>query len=115
MPDTIPVDSVGLVTPQVAHFDEPLVLACGQTLPNYQLIYETYGQLNADASNAVLICHALSGDHHAAGYHSMDDKKPGWWDTAIGPGKPIDTNKNSHCALLSTLAKSPPSRAAGSK
>lgn len=92
MPDTIPVDSVGLVTPQVAHFDEPLVLACGQTLPNYQLIYETYGQLNADASNAVLICHALSGDHHAAGYHSMDDKKPGWWDTAIGPGKPIDTN-----------------------
>lgn len=92
MPDTIPVDSVGLVTPQVAHFDEPLVLACGQTLPNYQLIYETYGQLNANASNAVLICHALSGDHHAAGYHSMDDKKPGWWDTAIGPGKPIDTN-----------------------
>lgn len=92
MPDTIPVDSVGLVTPQMAHFDEPLVLACGQTLPNYQLIYETYGQLNADASNAVLICHALSGDHHAAGYHSMDDKKPGWWDTAIGPGKPIDTN-----------------------
>ncbi len=92
MPDTIPVDSVGLVTPQVAHFDEPLVLACGQILPNYQLIYETYGQLNADASNAVLICHALSGDHHAAGYHSMDDKKPGWWDTAIGPGKPIDTN-----------------------
>ena len=92
MPDTIPVDSVGLVTPQVAHFDEPLVLACGQILPNYQLIYETYGQLNADASNAVLICHALSGDHHAAGYHSMDDKKPGSWDTAIGPGKPIDTN-----------------------
>ncbi|CUB06117.1 homoserine O-succinyltransferase MetX [Marinomonas fungiae] len=92
MPDTIPVDSVGLVTPQVAQFDTPLVLACGQTLPTYQLIYETYGQLNADASNAILICHALSGDHHAAGYHSMDDKKPGWWDTAIGPGKPIDTN-----------------------
>lgn len=92
MPDTIPVDSVGLVTPQVAQFDTPLVLACGQTLPTYQLVYETYGQLNADASNAILICHALSGDHHAAGYHSMNDKKPGWWDTAIGPGKPIDTN-----------------------
>ncbi|SBS35793.1 Homoserine O-acetyltransferase [Marinomonas aquimarina] len=92
MPDTIPVDSVGLVTPQVAQFDTPLVLACGQTLPTYQLVYETYGQLNADASNAILICHALSGDHHAAGYHSMEDRKPGWWDTAIGPGKPIDTN-----------------------
>lgn len=92
MPDTIPADSVGLVTPQVAQFDEALVLACGQTLPTYQLIYETYGQLNADASNAILICHALSGDHHAAGYHTMEDKKPGWWDSAIGPGKPIDTN-----------------------
>ncbi|WP_425642375.1 homoserine O-succinyltransferase MetX [Marinomonas gallaica] len=92
MPDTIPVDSVGLITPQVAHFDTPLVLACGQTLPNYQLVYETYGELNADASNAILICHALSGDHHAAGYHSMEDRKPGWWDSAIGPGKPIDTN-----------------------
>ncbi|TPE53982.1 homoserine O-acetyltransferase [Maribrevibacterium harenarium] len=92
MPDTIPVDSVGLVTPQVAEFNEPLALACGQTLANYQLVYETYGQLNRDASNAVLICHALSGDHHAAGYHTMADRKPGWWDSAIGPGKPIDTN-----------------------
>ena len=62
----------------------------GRSLPAYELIYETYGQLNATASNAVLICHALSGHHHAAGYHSADDRKPGWWDSCIGPGKPID-------------------------
>lgn len=92
MPDVIPVNSVGVVTPQVAHFDTPLTLSCGQTLPTYQLIYETYGTLNREASNAILICHALSGDHHAAGYHNMADKKPGWWDSAIGPGKAIDTN-----------------------
>ncbi|MCV2402118.1 homoserine O-acetyltransferase [Marinomonas sp. C2222] len=92
MPDVIPSDSVGIVSPQVANFETPLTLTCGQTLASYQLIYETYGTLNADASNAVLICHALSGDHHAAGYHNAEDKKPGWWDSAIGPGKPIDTN-----------------------
>lgn len=85
--------SVGIVTPQTAHFDEPLQLVCGQTLSSYQLVYETYGELNAQCSNAVLICHALSGHHHAAGYHSPDDKKPGWWDNCIGPGKPIDTNR----------------------
>ncbi|WCN11125.1 homoserine O-succinyltransferase MetX [Marinomonas mediterranea] len=94
MPDVIPVDSVGVVTPQIAHFSEPLELACGKSLSSYQLVYETYGTLNQDASNAILICHALSGDHHAAGYHSKDDKKPGWWDSAIGPGKAIDTNKH---------------------
>ncbi len=93
MPDVIPNDSVGLVTPQIQHFDEPLTLRSGRVLEKYDLIYETYGELNADRSNAVLICHALSGDHHAAGYHSMDDKKPGWWETCIGPGKPIDTNR----------------------
>ena len=93
MPDTIPADSVGLVTPSTLHIDAPIELDCGRTLPSYDLVYETYGQLNADKSNAVLICHALSGDHHAAGYHSMEDRKPGWWETAIGPGKPIDTNK----------------------
>lgn len=92
MPDVIPADSVGLVTPQLLHFDEPLTLRSGRVLPQYDLMVETYGQLNADKSNAVLICHALSGDHHAAGYHSMNDKKPGWWDSAIGPGKAIDTN-----------------------
>ncbi len=93
MPAAFPPDSVGLVTPQVAHFSEPLALACGRSLPAYDLVYETYGTLNATASNAVLICHALSGHHHAAGYHSPDDRKPGWWDSCIGPGKPIDTNK----------------------
>ena len=93
MSSVFPVDSVGLVSPKVAHFDQPLSLACGRTLNNYELIYETYGELNATASNAVLICHALSGTHHAAGYHHVDDRKPGWWDTCIGPGKAIDTNK----------------------
>ncbi|MBV1788386.1 homoserine O-acetyltransferase [Marinobacterium sp. D7] len=92
MPSVIPADSVGLVTPQTLHFDTPLALACGRVLERYDLVIETYGTLNADASNAVLICHALSGHHHAAGYHSMEDRKPGWWDSAIGPGKPIDTN-----------------------
>jgi len=93
MPESIPADSVGLVSPTTLHIDSPLKLDCGRTLPSYDLVYETYGELNADHSNAVLICHALSGDHHAAGYNSMDDRKPGWWDTAIGPGKAIDTNR----------------------
>lgn len=90
---TVPHDSVGLITPQTLHFDEPLPLACGRTLPAYDLVFETYGTLNAERSNAVLICHALSGHHHAAGYHSPDDRKPGWWDAHIGPGKSIDTNR----------------------
>jgi homoserine O-acetyltransferase/O-succinyltransferase len=93
MPTAFPQDSVGLVTPQLAHFTTPLALACGRSLADYQLMYETYGELNAARSNAVLICHALSGHHHAAGYHSVDERKPGWWDSCIGPGKPIDTNK----------------------
>ncbi|MFC3608296.1 homoserine O-succinyltransferase MetX [Stutzerimonas tarimensis] len=93
MPTAFAADSVGLVSPQTASFDEPLALACGRLLGSYELIYETYGQLNASRSNAVLICHALSGHHHAAGYHSPQDRKPGWWDSCIGPGKPIDTNR----------------------
>ncbi len=93
MPESIPVDSVGLVTSRTLHFDTPLDLDCGQALAQYDLIVETYGELNADRSNAILICHALSGDHHAAGYYSMEEKKPGWWDSAIGPGKPIDTSR----------------------
>jgi homoserine O-acetyltransferase len=93
MPETIPADSVGIVTPQRLQFDQPLELECGKELSSYEIVYETYGELNADNSNALLICHALSGDHHAAGYHSMEDRKPGWWDIAIGPGKPFDTNK----------------------
>ncbi|WP_442488015.1 homoserine O-succinyltransferase MetX [Halomonas litopenaei] len=92
MPETTR-DSVGLVTPQVAHFDDPLPLVCGKTLPAYDLVYETYGTLNQDRSNAVLICHALSGHHHAAGYHDEADRKPGWWDAHIGPGKSIDTDR----------------------
>ncbi|MEX0963215.1 MAG: homoserine O-acetyltransferase [Pseudohongiellaceae bacterium] len=92
MSDSIPADSVGLVTPQVYKFDEPLTLRSGKVLPEYELIVETYGKLNSAKSNAILICHALSGDHHAAGYHSESDDKPGWWDNCIGPGKAIDTN-----------------------
>ncbi len=85
--------SVGIVAPQVARFSEPLHLTCGRALPSYELVYETYGTLNAARSNAVLICHALSGNHHAAGYHNPDDRKPGWWDECIGPGKPVDTTR----------------------
>ena len=86
-------DSVGIVKPQKAVFDSPLQLDCGKELKKIELVYETYGSLNERKDNAVLICHALSGDHHAAGYNSPDDKKPGWWDVCIGPGKPFDTNK----------------------
>ena len=90
---SIPEDSVGIVTPQRTRFDDPLVLQCGAVLPSHELVYETYGELNEARTNAVLICHALSGHHHAAGYHSVEDRKPGWWETCIGPGKPIDTNR----------------------
>ena len=93
MPAVIPADSVGLVKPETISFDQPLTLSSGAVLKSYELVIETYGELNKACSNAVLICHALSGHHHAAGYHSMDDRKPGWWDTSIGPGKAIDTNK----------------------
>ena len=93
MPKTIPANSVGIVTAQCLHFDEPLPLRSGKSLASYDLMVETYGTLNAQRSNAVLICHALSGDHHAAGYHSAEDEKPGWWDNCIGPGKTIDTNQ----------------------
>lgn len=84
--------SLGIVSPVLAHFDEPLTLACGRDLAEYDLVYETYGELNEERSNAILICHALSGHHHAAGYHE-NDKKPGWWNECIGPGKPIDTDR----------------------
>ncbi len=93
MPEKIPADSVGLVTPRTLHFDEPLRLSSGSFLNSYDLVYETYGNLNAAKTNAILVCHALSGDHHVAGYHRADDRKPGWWDTAIGPGKVLDTNR----------------------
>ncbi len=88
-----PAESVGLVTQHKAAFEEPLPLVCGRELPRYELVYETYGELNREGTNAVLVCHALSGNHHAAGYHSEHDRKPGWWETCIGPGKPLDTNR----------------------
>lgn len=86
-------NSVGIVKAQVAHFTQPLTLKSGAVLPQYHLAYETYGELNAAKTNAVLICHALSGNHHVAGRYSPEDKYPGWWDNLVGPGKPLDTNK----------------------
>src|SRR5690606_29640277 len=83
----------GIVAAQCLHFDEPLPLRSGKSIASYDLMVETYGTLNADRSNAVLICHALSGDHHAAGYHSESDSKPGWWENCIDPGKSIDTSQ----------------------
>ena len=92
MPEELKTDSVGIVSPKCIHFDEDLALRSGKTLSGFDLMIETYGELNQDRSNAILICHALSGDHHAAGFHSESDAKPGWWDNCIGPGKAIDTN-----------------------
>jgi homoserine O-acetyltransferase len=86
-------DSVGMVTPATFHHTKPFALQNGDELQGFDLVYETYGELNATASNAVLICHALSGHHHAAGYHNDTENKPGWWDNCIGPGKAMDTNK----------------------
>lgn len=85
--------SVGIVAPQTAHFSDPLTLKSGAVLPQFDLVYETYGTLNADKSNAVMICHALSGNHHLAGKYSAEDKYPGWWDNLIGPDRPLDTNR----------------------
>ena len=84
---------MGVVTPQIAHFEAPLSLSCGQSLANYCLAYETYGTLNAERSNAILICHALSGNHHIAGTYADDPRQIGWWDNMVGPGKPVDTNR----------------------
>jgi len=92
MPEELKTDSVGIVSPKCIHFDEDLALRSGKTLSGFDLMIETYGELNQERSNAILICHALSGDHHAAGFHSESDAKPGWWDHCIGPGKAIDTN-----------------------
>ncbi len=85
--------SVGIVSPQTLHVVAPLKLDSGAVLPDYDLVYETYGTLNAARDNAVLICHALSGNHHVAGFHHAADPKPGWWNNCIGPGKPFDTNR----------------------
>ena len=86
-------NSVGEVAPQRARFDAPLTLSGGAVLPAFELVYETYGELNAARSNAVLVCHALSGNHHVAGWHAGNPKNLGWWDNLIGPGKPLDTRK----------------------
>lgn len=86
-------NSVGLVTSQTVHFDETLKLESNGQLDGYTIVYETYGALNAEKSNALLVCHALSSDHHAAGYYDLSGKTTGWWDKLIGPNKPIDTNK----------------------
>lgn len=85
--------SVGVVTPQVARFAAPLSLRCGVSLRDYELVYETYGTLNADRSNAVLVCHALNASHHVAGHYADDPTNTGWWDNMIGPGKPLDTRR----------------------
>ena len=90
---SFPEDSVGLVETQSRTIKRSLFLDCGHTLPEFTLAYETYGELNPRKTNALLICHALSGDQHAAGYHGEQDRKPGWWDNCIGPGKPFDTNR----------------------
>ena len=82
-----------IVHTQQVTFDEELRLQSGATLRPFTLAYETYGTLNADRSNTILICHALSGDAHVAGRHSAHDRKPGWWDEAVGPGKAFDTDR----------------------
>jgi len=92
----IPDNSVGIVetkTIRVVEADQPMTLDCGKELGPIDVAYETYGQLSPAQDNVVLICHALSGNAHVAGYHSPEDRKPGWWDAMIGPGKPIDTNR----------------------
>ncbi len=87
-----------IVTPQTQRFEAPLALKSGAVLPAYELVYETYGQLNEARSNAVLVCHALNASHHVAGMHADAQgaavpRSEGWWDNMIGPGKPLDTNR----------------------
>ena len=89
-------ESVGIVETQYFTFAEPpneLALECGRKLGPITLAYETYGELNEDQSNAILILHALSGDAHVAGRNAPDDRKPGWWDNMVGPGKAFDTER----------------------
>ncbi|MBO5151450.1 MAG: homoserine O-acetyltransferase [Methanobrevibacter sp.] len=85
-------DSVGIVETQYLNVDDPFVLESGKSLDNITIAYETYGELNKEKNNAILICHALTGDAHAAGWHE-GDKKPGWWEIIIGPGKVLDSEK----------------------
>ena len=85
--------SVGIVRPQRAAFTEPMTLSSGATLPAFELMYETYGELNADRSNAILVCHALNASHHVAGVYAEEPGNEGWWDNMVGPGKPVDTTR----------------------
>ena len=85
--------SVGVVTPRLFRFDSPLPLSSGASIDGYSLMCETYGELNAARSNAVLVCHALNASHHVAGTHTNDPSSLGWWDNMVGPGKPVDTNR----------------------
>ncbi|MGK5013269.1 homoserine O-succinyltransferase MetX [Janthinobacterium sp. MDB2-8] len=87
------MSSIGIVSPQTMYFAQPLQLQSGASLRDYMLMYETYGTLNADKSNAVLVCHALNASHHVAGVYADEPKSTGWWDNMVGPGKPLDTNK----------------------
>ena len=87
------MQTLGHVTPQTMAFDEPLPLRSGARLGPYELVYETYGTLNAERSNAVLVCHALNASHHVAGTYAGQDRSHGWWDNLVGPGKPLDTNR----------------------
>jgi homoserine O-acetyltransferase len=85
--------SVGIVVPQTAHFEQALRLKGGAELPAFDIAYETYGELNAARSNAVLVCHALNASHHVAGYYENERENVGWWDNLVGPGKPVDTRR----------------------
>ncbi|MBN2019840.1 MAG: homoserine O-acetyltransferase [Sedimentisphaerales bacterium] len=89
-------NSIGFVKTQtlrVVEKDNPLTLECGKSLGPIDVAYETYGRIDANGDNVILICHALSGNAHVAGLHTPNDRKPGWWDNMVGPGKGIDTNK----------------------
>jgi homoserine O-acetyltransferase len=88
------MSTLGIVTPKAMHFAAPLALQSGASIADYTLVYETYGTLNADRSNAVLVCHALNASHHVAGIHvdAQGRKTTGWWDNMVGPGKPLDTD-----------------------
>jgi homoserine O-acetyltransferase len=88
-----PEGSVGVVSPKLARFEDPIALKSGARLDAYELAYETYGALNAARSNAVLVCHALNASHHVAGVYADDPANLGWWDNLIGPGKPVDTDR----------------------
>ena len=90
---TLEPGEVGLVEARDFVSGEPFTFECGGTIPNFTLRYETYGRLNPSGDNAILVCHALSGDHHCAGVHTIRDEKPGWWNNLIGPGKTLDTGK----------------------